>query len=124
FGAERVLVLLFEELTGDWDAARARLEAFLGTGLPPGPLPRINAGGRIRSPLAAALLGNERLKAGLRAVLPLGLRTRVSERLRSGVAMEKPALPAEMRAQLRRAYAGDVAELEALIGRPTGWPAA
>ena len=82
FGPERVLVLLFEELTADMDAARARLEAFLGTALPALELPRINAGGRVRSPLAAALLGNERLKGALRGALPLGLRTRLSEGLR------------------------------------------
>ena len=122
FGAERVLVLLFEELTGDMDAARARLEAFLGTELPGGPLPRVNAGGRVKSPVVAALLGNERLKSWVRAAMPLGLRTRLAERLRSGVAVDRPELDPEMRATLRRRFAADVAELEGLIGRPTGWP--
>ena len=97
FGPERVLVLLFEELTADMDAARARLEAFLGTALPALELPRINAGGRVRSPLAAALLGNERLKGALRSALPLGLRTRLSEGLRSRVATERPELAPETR---------------------------
>ena len=124
FGPERVLVLLFEELTADMDAARARLEAFLGTALPALELPRINAGGRVRSPLAAALLGNERLKGALRSALPLGLRTRLSEGLRSRVATERPELAPETRAMLRRRYAGDAAELARLIGRPTGWPSA
>jgi hypothetical protein len=124
FGPERVLVLLFEELTADWDGSRARLEAFLGTGLPAGGLPRINAGGRVRSPFAAALLGNERLKGALRAALPLGLRTRLSEGLRSRVATERPELAPATRAMLRRRFAADAAELERLIGRPTGWPSA
>ncbi len=124
FGPERVLVLLFEEMTGDMDTVRAALEVFLGAPLPPGPLPRMNAGGRIRSPILAALLGNERLKAGLRAVLPLGLRTRISDGVRRGAAVEKPELSPEMRSKLRRHYAADVAEVERLIGRATGWPAA
>ena len=124
FGPDRVLVLLFEELTADMDAARARLEAFLGTALPALALPRINAGGRVRSPLVAALLGNERLKGALRAALPLGLRTRLSAGLRAAVATERPELAPETRSMLRRRYAADAAELARLIGRPTGWPTA
>ena len=117
-------MLLFEELTADMDAARARLEAFLGTALPAIELPRINAGGRVRSPLAAALLGNERLKGALRRVLPLGLRTRLSEGLRAAVAIDRPELAPETRGMLRRRFAADAAELARLIGRPTGWPTA
>jgi hypothetical protein len=124
FGPERVLVVLFEEMVGDMDAARARLEGFIGAALPGGPLPRINAGGRVRSPLAAALLGSERLKAGLRAALPLGLRTRLSEAVRGAVASEKPELAPGMRAALRARYAPDVTALEKILGRRTGWPAA
>jgi hypothetical protein len=121
FGPDRVLVLLFEEMTGDTDAARARLEAFLGVRLPAGPLPRMNTGGRVTSPLAAALLGNEPLKRWVRAAVPLRLRTALSERVRGAVASEKPALAADMRRHLRRLYAADVAALETLIARPTGW---
>jgi hypothetical protein len=40
------------------------------------------------------------------------------------VRFEKPELRPETRASLRRRYAGDVAALEALLGRPTGWPGA
>jgi hypothetical protein len=124
FGRERVLVLLFEEMLKDWPAARARLEGFIGTDLPEGGLPRMNVGGRIRSPLAAKVLGAEWLKAPLRAVMPLGLRTRLSERVRGAVAAEKPVLDPAMRTALRRRYAVDVARLEGLLGRKTGWPAA
>jgi len=124
FGPDRVLVLLFEEMTADMAGVRARLEVFLGTALPALELPRINAGGRVRSPLAAALLGNERLKGTLRAALPLGLRTRLSAGLRAAVATERPEQAPETRAALRRRYAADAAELARLIGRPTGWPPA
>jgi hypothetical protein len=124
FGPERVLVLLFEELTADMAGARARLEDFLGTALPAVELPRINAGGRVRSPVAAALLGNEQLKDALRRTLPLGLRTRLSARVRAAVATERPELAPATREMLRRRYAADAAELARLIGRPTGWPSA
>ena len=97
FGPERVLVLLFEELTADMAGARERLEAFLGTALPPLALPRVNVGGRVRSPIIAALLGNERLKGAVRATLPLGLRTRLAAGLRDAVATERPQLAPETR---------------------------
>jgi hypothetical protein len=124
FGPDRVLVILFEEMTGEMGPARRRLEDFLGVALPATELPRINAGGRPKSPLAAALLGNERLKAGLRRALPLALRTRLSESVRRAVAFEKPELRPETRAALRKRYAADVAALEALLGRSTGWTTA
>jgi hypothetical protein len=128
FGPDRVLVLIFEELVRDMGPARGpvreRLEDFLGVPLPATDLPRTNAGGRARSPLVARLLGNERLKGALRRSLPLGLRTRLAMRVRGAVRFEKPELRPETRASLRRRYAGDVAALEALLGRPTGWPGA
>lgn len=124
FGRDRVLVLLFEELVGDWEAARARLARFLGTDLPPGPLPQMNSGGRVRSPLAQALLGNAALRGAAQKLLPLGLRTALSQRLRGAVAVDRPVLDPAMRAELGARYAADVAALEALIGRPTGWRAA
>jgi hypothetical protein len=121
FGRDRVLVLLFEEMTRDWPGSRARLEAFIGTDLPGNGLPRMNVGGRPRSALAARLLGAEALKAPLRALIPTRLRTRLSERVRESVVMEKPRLAEKMRTALRARYAEDVRALEALIGRPTGW---
>lgn len=124
FGPERVLVVIFEELVRDMGLVRDRLEDFLGVSLPATELPETNAGGRAKSPLVATLLGNERLKAGLRNTLPLGLRTRLATRVRRAVSFEKPELQPATRASLRRRYAGDVTELEALLGRPTGWPAA
>jgi hypothetical protein len=121
FGPDRVLVLMFEEMTGGMEAARARLEAFLGVALPSGGLPRLNTGGRIASPLAARVLGSERLKAGLRAVLPLGLRTRISARVHDAVATERPEPDPAMRARAQAHFAADTAALEALLGRSTGW---
>jgi len=120
---ERVLVMLFEELTGDPDAALARLAGFLGAALPPRPLPRLNIGGRPRSRLAAAVLGSGALRAGARALLPLGLRTRLAEGLGRRLTPERPVLAPETAARLRARFAPDVAALEARLGRATGWPA-
>lgn len=122
FGRDRVMVVLFEELVGPDDEPRRRLAGFLGVEFPDGPLPRVNIGGRVRSPALAALLESRALRAA-RRFLPLGLRTRVSRSVLSSVTIEKPALDPAMRTALRRRYAGDVARLEALIGRATGWPA-
>jgi hypothetical protein len=79
FGRERVRVLLFDELVGADPAGRRRLEGFLGNRFAEGPPPRMNVGGRVRSPVMAALLGNERLRGGLKRLLPLGARTRIGQ---------------------------------------------
>ena len=121
FGPDRILVVLFEEMIRDMGPVRRQLEGFLDVSLPETELPRINVGGRAKSPLVAALLENERIKGALRKALPLSLRTRLSSSVRSAVTIEKPELRPETRTSLSRRYAGDVAELEALLGRPTGW---
>lgn len=121
FGPDRVRVVLFEDMVRDMAPVRAGLEAFLGVGLPATGLPQTNVGGRPKSPLVAALLGNERLKATLRRTLPLGLRTRIASRVRQTMTLDKPELGTETRAALRHRYAADVAELETMLGRATGW---
>lgn len=124
FGPDRVLVLLFEDMIADWPAARARLAAFLGADLPDIALPRMNVGGRVRSRLVAALMDDPRLRGAVRALTPVGLRTRLSERVHSAVATDKPELDPASRAMMRELFAPDVRALEAMLGRPTGWPAA
>ena len=54
-------------------------------------------------------------------MLPLGFRTWLSQGVRRAVAIEKPILDPALQTALRRRYAGDVAALERLLGRPTGW---
>jgi Sulfotransferase family len=121
FGPDRVLVMLFEEMIRDMAPVRGRLEAFLDVPLPATELPQTNAGGRAKSPLIAAVLGNARLKGAVRAALPLALRTRLSARVRGAVTFEKPELASETRASLPGRYASDVAELgPCSAGRPVG----
>jgi Sulfotransferase family len=119
FGRDRVHVVLFEELTAG--QGLAALEAFLGVPLPKA-LPHSNVGGRLRSPLIAAALASGPVRAAARA-LPAAARVRLSQTLRRQVGVEKPRLAAATQAELRRRYAPDVAALERLLGRPTGWPA-
>lgn len=123
FGRERVLVLLFEELVDAFPAQRARLEAFLGTEIPLASFPRANPSGRIRSPLAAAVVESEPLRRLRAALVPPALRARLSLAVRSRLAVDKPpTLDPELRAALRRGFAADVVALEEVLGRPTGWP--
>jgi len=123
FGRDRVKVMLFEEMFGTDGGARRGLEDFLGIRFAEGPPPRMNVGGKVRSPLLAAILDNDALRTRVKRLFPLPLRTRIGQALRTSVPMEKPELAPETAAALRRHYREDTARLEALLGRPTGWPA-
>lgn len=122
FGRDRVLVVLFEELVGSYDSARARLEAFLGIDLPPGPLPRANVSGRLESRALARILENRTLRQLRETLLPPGLRVRISQGIRSRLSVQRPTIAPETRAFLQRHFAPDVARLEAILGIETGWP--
>ncbi len=124
FGPDRVLVLLFEDMIRDWPGVRARLAAFLGAPLPEIGLPKMNIGGKVRSPVMAALMASQSLRGVIRAVAPIGLRTRLSEKVSGSVATDKPVLDAATRAALDARFGPDARALEALLGRPTGWAAA
>ncbi len=124
FGRDRVMVQLFEELFGPEEAARHDVEAFLGIELPAGPPPKLNVSGRLKSPLMSALLERSALRDFLRQVMPVSLRTPLGQVLRKSAKVEKPELAPAMRTQLRRHFAPETARLEALLGRPTGWPVA
>jgi hypothetical protein len=126
FGRNRVKVMFFEETFGTGDTgevARRTLEGFLGVSFPKGPPPRMNVGGKVRSPVLAAVLDNDALRNRVKRLFPLPLRTRIGQTIRSSVPTEKPALNPETAAALRRRYREDTARLEALLGRETGWPA-
>lgn len=124
FGRDRVTVIFFEEMFGSGDAGRSRLEAFLGLRLPARPLPRMNMGGRVKSPVWSTLLGNDALRRRVKQVFPLSVRTRIGEYFRSSVVVERPELDAATATALRRHYASNVLRLETILGRKTGWAAA
>ena len=121
FGRDRVHVVLFEELVNA-PAAIAGLEAFLGVPLPPG-LPHSNVGGRLRSPLLAALPAAPpcgRCAAPCRRRCGCGS----ARRCGGGRGWRSPSWRRPPPRSRRRRFAPDVVELERLLGRPTGWPAA
>lgn len=122
FGRDRVLVLLFEDLVGSYDTARAQLKAFLGVDLPPGPLPRANVSGRLTSRPLDLILGNRTLRTLRQTLLPPAVRVRISGKIRSRLLVERPVIAPETRASLQRYFASDVARLEGILGRQTGWP--
>jgi hypothetical protein len=117
--ADRAGDFLVRLMDGLGDAAQAALAAFLGVPLPK-TLPHSNVGGRLRSPLIAAALGSPPARAAARA-LPAAARVRLSQALRRRVGVEKPRLAPATESELRRRYAADVAAVERLLGRPTGW---
>lgn len=123
FGSARVRVVLLEEMFGGADLGpRRQLEDFLGVSFLEGPPPKINVSGRIVSPFWSALLGNNALRGQAKRILPLPLRSRLSQTLRSSLKTEKPQLDPKTRQMLHHHYAGDIARLETLLGRKTGWP--
>lgn len=123
FGRDRVQVVLFEEMFGVNDTARLQLERFLGVDFPKGTPPKVNVSGRITSRFWGPLLDSGVLRRPARQFLPLWLRSNLSQFIRSSVKTEKPALDPVTRTMLRRRYAEEVADLEDLLGRKTGWPA-
>jgi hypothetical protein len=115
--------MLFEEMFGADDTARLALARAPGGRCAEGPPPRMNVGGRGRSRFWAAVLDNDALRHRVKRLFPLPLRTRIGQAIRTSLPTEKPALDPAPADALRRRYRDDTARLEALIGRPTGWPA-
>ena len=120
----RVFVLFFEELLADTRGVVRRLYEFLGVDpafadrFDPRPhnqfaVPRHRALGR--------LLDSRRLVAGARAVVPLGVRDRITDVLARPA--DPPAPDPESVRLLREACGPDVVALAALLGRrlPAAW---
>jgi hypothetical protein len=83
----------------------------------------MNVGGKVRSPVLAAVLDNDALRNRVKRLFPLPLRTRIGQAIRTSVPTEKPELDPATAGVLRQRYREDTARLEALLGRETGWPA-
>ena len=72
FGRDRVMVALFEELSATIPPPATGSRPSSASASPEGPPPRMNIGGRVKSPVMAALMGNEALRGALKRLLPLG----------------------------------------------------
>ncbi len=118
FPGERIQVHLFEDFAADPDSVLAPLFSFLGVDPELGETPEraVNVSGVPRSALVGAAVRGGRRVAPL---LPEAVRRRAKASLARG--LDRPELDPTVRERLAEVYREDVAELERLLGRPTGW---
>jgi hypothetical protein len=118
FGAERVLVLFYEDLRDRPEALWRQCCEFLQIARIPAPEAyRQNRSGMPRSPLVYRLLRSERFKRSVKQWLPLSFAARVKARLDTVNLVALPPIPAAARQQLTREYGADIRELERATGR-------
>jgi sulfotransferase family protein len=124
FGPARVRIYLFEEFIAEPQTMLGDLWRFLGIddSVRPDTSRTFNASSRPRSRALASLVSKRSPVAALaRALVPAGVRSRVTEAIRGLNAGKKGQVDERSRARLREYFAADVAETEAILGRPTGW---
>jgi len=122
FGAERLHVVLFEELMGDIPGSLSRIVRFLGIDhdfrdFKP---PAYRSFAEARGPLVRRLFGNRTVSRVSEALVPLAARRWVRETILVRKAA-KPEMDAESRSFLADYYRDDIAKLSALLGRPLPW---
>lgn len=123
-GADRVKVVLFDDLTADPVGTVADVFRFLGVD----PAVRVqldstfNRSGAPRSRWVASLITRPNpVTAVARRVLPLSLTGKVRDLLQRANTGAKHALDAPSRDRLQRYFAQDTRDLEALLRRPIPW---
>lgn len=122
-GTENVKVFLFEEFRRDPDSVLKEICLFAGldgsqsfdTEL------ESNVSGAPRSVLLARLMAPNGFTNFLRRILPSKLGQSIRRIIRSMNTGKKTEISTESRAHLSALYQDDIAKLEALIGRSTGW---
>jgi hypothetical protein len=119
--AERVQVLVFEDLTADVDSTMRnvfeRLDLDPAAALPDSD--RHNAFVQARDPLSARLLASTRLRNAARAVVPERVRPRIEGLLVREAPV--PPLPEEARQLLADVFQPDLERLQELLGRELPW---
>jgi len=126
FGAERVRIYRFEDFIADPQATLRDLWHWLGIdpSVRPDTTRAFNASSRPRSRLVAGLISKRSpLAAVARALVPTGVRSRVTEAVRGLNAGAKGGVDERSAEYLRAQFHDDVRETEALLGRSLGWPA-
>jgi hypothetical protein len=118
FPRERIQVYLFEDFAADPESVLAPLFTFLGVDPSLGEAPEraVNVSGVPRNALVGAAVRGGRRVAPL---LPEAVRRRAKATLARG--LDRPELKPAMRKRLVEVYREDVAGLEELLGRSTGW---
>jgi hypothetical protein len=124
FGAERVRVYRFEDFIADPQTTLTDLWRWLGIdpSVRPDTSRTFNASSQPRSRVVASLLSKRSPLAALaRAIVPAGVRGRITEAVRGLNAGAKGRVDERSAAYLRDVFREDVRETEALLGRPLGW---
>jgi hypothetical protein len=118
FGAERVLILRYDELRDDPDGLWRRCLAFLDLddGLPAPAAHRQNRSGMPRSRLLHRLLKHQGFKERMRRWLPGSLAARAKVRADRLNLRQFPPMPAQQREELIEFFTPEVRELEGLTG--------
>ncbi len=122
-GRENVMVVIFDDFRRDARAVLRDICLFVGldgtqqfdTEL------ESNVSGAPRSVLLARAIAPNAFTNVLRRLLPSRLGQAARRMLRAANSTAKPQLLPETRAMLSALYAEDIARLETLIGRKTGW---
>jgi sulfotransferase family protein len=120
--AQRVLILVFEDLAAAPEQAILRVLDFLGVDPAVSPDPRAastNAYARARTDASKALLGSPAIRRLARAVVPPGARGVVRRWLVAPDA--KPPMDEQARRLLTETYRRDVESLEQLLDRRLPW---
>ena len=124
FGADRVRVYRFEDFIADPQATLADLWRWLGIdpSVRPDTSHTFNASSQPRSRVVASLISKRSPLAALaRAVVPAGVRGRLTDAVRGLNAGAKGRVDERSAAYLREFFQDDVRETETLVGRPLGW---
>jgi hypothetical protein len=124
FGAERVRVLLYEDLLGDqlilWKHLCGFLEIDQALEMPRQRRP--NRSGQPRSRLVQTVLGSHRIKAGIRAIIPTQTAFWIKDRVDRMNLKRFPELDEDTRATLLNYYRQDIETLARMTGRDlSGW---
>lgn len=123
FGADRMKVILFEDFVHAPAHGLRELFAFLGVD------PELeidtsdvrNRSGAPHSRVIAGMLNSPALRRFARSLLPSPLVTGIGRRLTRMNTSDKPVLDDDSRAFITERVAADVAQLEKLLARETGW---
>lgn len=124
FGADRVRVLLYEDLLDDeltlWKQLCGFLEIDQSVEMPRQRRP--NRSGQPRSQLVQTVLGSHRIKAGIRAIIPTQAAFWMKERVDGMNLKQFPRLDEDTRATLLNYYRQEIETLARMIGRDlSGW---
>ena len=124
FGADRVLVVFYEDLLGEELSLWNRLCGFLEIDQS-GEAPkqhRLNRSGQPRSRLVQSVMGSRRIKAGIRSILPASAAFWVKDQIDRMNLKRFPGLDDDTRAILLDYYRQDIETLALMTGRDlSGW---